>query len=319
MGLELQNPFIVSSSGLTQSLAGIERAAKAGAGAVVLKSLFEEQIDGELAEEMELGDVAAHPEAEQYLAQMGKHIGPRDYLDLIHSAKKEVALPIIASVNCVSAKWWTNWTRQIEDQGADALELNIAIMPRGIGERADAVEARFGKIVSAVTAAVRIPVAVKLGPYFSALPGLAQSLVRAGARALVLFNRFYQLDIDVDAMELAPGNRLSTSNEIYQPLRWTSILAGQIGCEICTSTGLHEAADAVKLLLAGANALQVCSVLYERGYEHLASLSLGLSDWMKEKGFDTIAEFRGRLAQAASPEPERYERLQYIKALTGIS
>lgn len=319
MGLALQNPFIVSSSGLTQDARGIERAAQAGAGAIVVKSLFEEQIQSELAEEMDLGDVASHPEAEQYLAQMGKQIGPREYLDLVRTAKKRVAIPIIASVNCVTAKWWTGWARQIEDVGADALELNIAIMPRGLDERAAAVEARFGAIVSAVTAAVRIPVAVKLGPFFSALPALARSLVQAGARSLVLFNRFYQMDIDIDGLRLAAGNRLSTSNEIYQPLRWTSILAGQIGCEICTSTGLHEAADAVKLLLAGATGLGVCSVLYEKGYEHVGALARGLSDWMKKKGFQTIAEFRGRLAQAASPEPERYERLQYIKALTGVS
>ncbi|MFW6288563.1 MAG: dihydroorotate dehydrogenase-like protein [Spirochaetota bacterium] len=318
LGLDMKSPIILSSSSLTNSTNGIRRAADAGAGAVVLKSLFEEQIKAESAESSEEVDYSSHPEAQEYIEQMGRHLGPESYLKLIADAKSSVNIPIIASVNCVSPRWWSDYARQLEIAGADALELNIAIMPRK-GEDPAEVESRYLGIVDSVRDRVGLPIAVKIGPYFTSLAAFANALHRAGATALVLFNRFYQLDIDVDSAELSPGYQFSTSQEIHTALRWISILAGESPGELAASTGVHDGTDAVKLLLAGATAVQVCSTVYKNGYERITEMNSSIESWMDAKGHDTIDDFRGRLAQAGSAEPEAYERLQYIKALTGLS
>lgn len=318
MGLELKNPLVVSSSGLTNTISGIERSFHAGAGAVVLKSLFEEQIDFELRDQRETDDLSIHPEAGDYLERMGKELGPADYLTLIREGKRKFAEPIIASVNCITSKWWANWARQIEDAGADALELNIAIMPRDSDQLATEIEERFLRIIERVKQAIEIPIAVKLGPYFTALPHFIARLHKAGVHGLVLFNRFYQLDIDIKKMELVPGYQFSSPGEIYPTLRWTSLLSGQCGCDIAASTGVDTGDDVVKLLLAGAHAVQVCSTLYRHGYEHIATLSKEVESWMGGAGFAAIEEFRGKLSQSVSTQPAAYERIQYIRALTGI-
>lgn len=319
LGLELATPLIVSSSGLTSSVRGVERAFRAGAGAVVLKSLFEEQIDVEIRGERETDELSVHPEAGDYLQRMGKQLGPSAYLGLVRDAKRSATGPLIASVNCISSRWWSEWTRQIEDAGADAIELNIAIMPRGIEQTSEEIEGAFLRIIDRVRQAVRLPLSVKLGPYFTALPRFAARLERSGVSGLVLFNRFYQPDIDVESLELVPAYQFSAHEELYPTLRWTSILSGQIACDIAASTGVESGTDVVKLLLAGANAVQVCSVLYRKGYEHLGELAGELAGWMDRKGYASVEDFRGKLVQSASAEPEAYERLQYIQALTGLS
>lgn len=319
MGLELKNPLVVSSSGLTNTIQGIERSFRAGAAAVVLKSLFEEQIDAELrSDETPPEELTIHPEADDYLERMGKELGPTDYLSLIKEAKRRFDDPIIASVNCVSSKWWADWARQIEDAGADALELNIAIMPRGSDQLSSQIEDRFVSIVDRVKRNVDLPISVKLGPYFTALPQLVGRLQKAGVRGLVLFNRFYQLDIDIKEMKLVPGYQFSSAGEIYPTIRWTSLLSGQCGCDIAASTGVENGGEVVKLLLAGAHAVQICSTLYRNGYEHITDILEELGKWMETSGFASVADFRGRLSQNASDQPANYERLQYIKALTGI-
>lgn len=318
MGLELGNPLIVSSSGLTNTIKGIERCFRSGAGAVVLKSLFEEQIDYDIRDQKETGELSSHPEADDYVGRMGKQLGPSDYLDLIREAKRQFSEPIIASVNCVTSKWWTDWTRQIEDAGADAIELNVAIMPRGSAYSAADVEIRFLQIVERVIDLVRVPVAVKIGPYFTALPHFVARLAKSGVKGLVLFNRFYQVDIDVTELKLVAGYQFSTSAEIYPTIRWTSILSGT-GCDIAASTGVETGTDAVKLILAGAQAVQVCSTLYRNGYEHLGKLLADIQGWMEHHHFETLEQFRGRLSQGSSEYPASYERLQYIQALTGLS
>ncbi len=318
LGLDLKSPIILSSSSLTNSTNGIRRAAEAGAGAVVLKSLFEEQIEAESAGSSEEVDYASHPEAQEYIEQMGKHLGPDSYLKLIADAKSSVDVPIIASVNCVSPRWWSDYARQIEIAGADALELNIAIMPRRSDDPSD-VESRYLRIVEGVRSRVDLPIAVKTGPYFTSLAAFTESLHRAGAAALVLFNRFYQLDIDVDSLELSPGYQFSTPQEIHTALRWISILAGESASELVASTGIHEGTDAVKMLLAGATAVQVCSTVYKNGYERIGEMNASIESWMEANGYAAVDEFRGRLAQAGSASPEAYERMQYIKALTGLS
>ena len=309
LGLQLKNPFVVSSSSLTQSTDGIKRAASAGAAAVVLKSLFEEQIESDISDDVHGAEEFQHPEAVEYVRQMGMRLGPNDYISLVEEAKRAVDIPIIASINCVSTKWWGSFATQIAEAGADALELNISLMPTDPDVR----------IVDKVRRTVDLPIAVKIGPHFSALPAMAAELRKAGAKALVLFNRFYRFDIDLSKGELKAANQFSSPEEMHLPLRWVSTLYDQVGCELCASTGVHDADGAAKLLLAGAQAVQVCSALYKNGYDQLSVIIEGLNTWMDKNGHKSIADIRGTLSRARSKKPEAYERLQYIKALTGIS
>ncbi|MCD6120816.1 MAG: dihydroorotate dehydrogenase-like protein [Spirochaetales bacterium] len=318
MGLKLKNPVIVSSSSLTQTLDGVKRCVDGGASAVVLKSLFEEQIGSETLELEELSGLYAHPEALDYVRQMGMRLGPRDYLKLIEDAKKALDISVIASLNCISPKWWSHYAKDIETAGADALELNIAVMPKMRGESSEKVEKLYVSIVNGIRKDINLPIAVKIGPYFTVLTGVAEKLKEAGADALVLFNRFYQLDIDINNLTLKPGYRFSSPAEINLPLRWAAILYDQIGCDMSASTGVHDGDGAVKMLLAGVNAVQVCSTLYLNGIEQIAKILERIENWMKEKNFAKIDDFRGKMSQVESKEPEYYERLQYIKALVGI-
>lgn len=319
LGLQLKNPFVVSSSSLTQSLEGIKRAASAGAAAVVLKSLFEEQIESDISDDVHGAEEFQHPEAVEYVRQMGMRLGPTDYISLVEDAKRSVDIPVIASINCVSTKWWGSFATQIAEAGADALELNVSLMPTDPGLGGEAVERAFVRIVDKVRRTVDLPLAVKIGPHFSALPAVAAELRKAGAKALVLFNRFYRFDIDLEKHQLKAANQFSSPEEMHLPLRWISTLYDQVGCELCASTGVHDSDGAAKLLLAGAQAIQVCSVLYKNGYDQLQVLIEGLNAWMDKHGHKSLGDIRGKLSRARSEQPEVYERLQYIKALTGIS
>ncbi|GAB4374668.1 MAG: dihydroorotate dehydrogenase-like protein [Spirochaetales bacterium] len=319
LGKTLPTPFIVSSSSLTQSVESIRKCEEAGAGAVVLKSLFEEQIEADIKKEEYEGLSQMHPEAHEYFDQMGRHLGPSDYLKLIESAKKVVKIPVFASLNCVSEPWWIRYAEQLATAGADGIELNLSRMPRDPAETAQMVEDRLVHIVETVVQKVSLPIAAKIGPYFTSLPNMVHRMERAGVKGLVLFNRFYQLDIDPQTLRLAPGYQFSTPQEVYTSLRWISILSGQVECDLSASTGVHDGITAVKLLLAGASSVQVCSVLYRKGIGELRNLLKGIETWMEEKQFTSIDEFKGKLSQTESTEPETYERLQYVKALTGIS
>ncbi len=318
LGLALPSPVIVSSSSLTNSVNGITRAAEAGAGAVVVKSLFEEQIDAEFARDAMAVDLSQHPEAAEYVGSMSKHHGPADYLRLLESAKRSVEIPIIASVNCVSPEWWTNYGSQIATTGIDALELNVAIMPRS-GEPADEIENRYVETVASIASRIDIPIAVKIGPYFTSLPLIAARLRDAGAKSLVLFNRFYQVDVDIDSESITSGYQLSAPEEIPTTLRWTSILSGSIGVEIAASTAIYTGSDAIKMILAGAQVTYLCSTIYKNGYPRISEVNSEIEAWMSYKGYDSIESFRGKLRQSSSESPERYERLQYIKALTSAN
>lgn len=319
LGLTLENPVVVSSSGITRNVEGVLRCAESGAGAIVLKSLFEEQIESEAQDEEDATDVSMHPEAQDYIRQMGKHLGPDDYLGLIEEAKKKTDVPIIASLNSRTTKWWGNYAQQIERAGADAIELNMAIMPRTPEETPEQIERRYTNIVDKVRRQTSVPLAAKIGPNFTCLPCFAQRLRKAGVRGLVLFNRFYQLDINVQTMKLAPGYMFSTPHEVYESLRWISILHPDVGCDLSASTGVHTGTEAVKLLLAGAKTVQVCSTLYKNGIDRIATIRSDLARWMTENSYEKVDDFRGELSQANSDSPETYERLQYIKALTGVS
>ncbi|MBN1834558.1 MAG: dihydroorotate dehydrogenase-like protein [Spirochaetales bacterium] len=318
MGLKLANPLIVSSSSLTNTVAKVKRCEDSGAGAVVLKSLFEEQIEAQTEEIEDESWPYPHPEAFDYVRQMGMRIGQDDYLKLISDAKKAVSIPVIASLNCITPKWWGNYAGEIARAGADAIELNIAILPTDRERSAEEVERTYKGIIEGIRRRVEIPVAAKIGPYFTALPKFARQLAEAGAAALVLFNRFYQLDIDIDSLALVPGYHLSSPDEIYLPLRWIAILSGQIGCDIAASTGVHDGSGVIKQLLAGAKAVQVCSNLYQKGMGRIRKMLGELTAWMEQHGYAKVSEFNGKMSMESSDKPEYYERLQYIKVFVGL-
>jgi len=317
MGLALRNPLIVASCGLTKTADGVRRCADAGAGAVVLKSLFEEQILADLrGNEIDTGFLW-HPEALDYVQRMGLELGPQSYLKLIEESKKAVSIPVIASLHCVSSGLWTDYVRKIADAGADAIELNISVMLSDPRRESGDVEKIYMDTVESVARLAKIPVAVKIGPYFTSVARMASELWKRGAKALVLFNRFYQFDINLDTMELAPGHSLSSPQEIALPLRWISLLSGKVKCDFAASTGVHDADGAAKLILVGATTVQLCSTLYKNGLSRIGTIRTDLERLMEKHGFKSIDQMRGKLSQARSDKPELYERLQYIKALVG--
>jgi dihydroorotate dehydrogenase (fumarate) len=318
MGLKLRNPLIVAASSLTGTPAKLQRCEEAGAGAVVLKSLFEEQIEAQTALLEQEAGPPAHPEAADYLRQVGLSMGQDEYLKLVAEAKAGLSIPVIASLNCVSPSGWVGFASRLEHAGADALELNIALLASDFDRSAEELERAYLKILEKVIARVKLPVAVKIGPYFTSLPQMALALRRAGASALVLFNRFYQLDFDIEKMVLTPGYHLSSPEEINLPLRWIALLSSEVGCDLAASTGVHDGSGVVKQLLAGAKAVQLCSALFLKGMGRLGAILEELAAWMKRHDFSTIEEFRGRMCREASGDPQLYERLQYIKVFVGL-
>ncbi len=316
MGLELANPFVVSSSSLTDSIEKIEACQAAGAGAVVLKSLFEEEIQAEIDAD---GGGAEHTEAADYIREIQTDAGLKRYTDLIRGAKQAVSIPVIASINAVSHNWWEAHVASLEAAGADALELNISLMPYDYRDDEAAISEFYVKTVEAVRRLVSIPISVKIGYYFSSIPAIVDRLRWAGANAVVLFNRFYPLDIDIDALSLRSASPFSTQADLTFPLRWITMIYGKTQAELVASGGVHQGADAVKALLAGAQAVQVCSALYQNGLEHLGQLRSSLEQWMDSHSYASIDQFRGKMSQKRSDRPETFERLQYIKALVGQS
>ena len=318
MGLRLRNPVIVASCGLTSDIESIRRCADAGPGAIVLKSLFEEQIRVETKDVEKYLWFSGHPEALDYVRNMGMELGPREYLDLVKEAKSSVSIPVIASLNCISPEWWTDYAIQIALVGADALELNIAVMPSDLSRSDDEIADLHFRILKEVKNCVEIPIALKITPYFTSMAQMANELSERGASALVLFNRPYQLDINIDTLELAPGYRFSSPDEMSLSLRWIALLAGRLDCDLASSTGVHDGPGVIKQLLAGASATQICSTLYLNGLGQIDRILEYVKAWMEGHNFDSIGQVRGKLSQMQSDRPELFERLQYIKALVGI-
>jgi dihydroorotate dehydrogenase (fumarate) len=319
MGLKLRNPLVVASCSLSKDAEGIRKLADNGAGAVVVKSLFEEQVQKDVVEDLEqhIGP-AWHAEAYDYVNKMGMEFGPDVNLKVIEQAKKSVDIPIIASLNCVTPHWWKDYAKQLESAGADAVELNIGYLVTDVKKRGTDVEHLYFKILDKVQGAVDLPIAVKLGPFFSSLAQFAYDLCARGASALVLFNRFYQFDIDIKAGKIKAGNPLSDPSEMSLSLRWVTLLANRVNGDIAASTGIHSAEQVVKQIYAGASAVQLCSVLYEKGVDQLEKILGELERWLDGKGIKSLDEIRGKLSLQESDSPELYSRLQYIKALVGI-
>ena len=318
MGLNLHNPVVVSSCSLTNSVEGVCRCADAGAGAVVLKSLFEEQIRVETQDLEKYLWFSGHPQALDYVRNMSMELGPREYINLVRESKSAVSIPVMASLNCVSAEWWADYAIQLEAVGADALELNIAIMPSDPERSSDEIERLYFRVLEEVKKRIDIPIAVKIDPYFTGMARVADEFSKRGASALVLFNRLYQLDINIDKLELAPGYRFSSPEEMNTSLRWVALLAGRVRCDLAASTGVHDGAGVIKHLLAGASVAQICSTLYLNGLEQINRILGYLENWMKEHNFDSVDQMRGKMSQMQSDRPELYDRLQYVKALVGI-
>jgi dihydroorotate dehydrogenase (fumarate) len=317
LGLELASPLVASSSPLTGTLDGLRRLEAAGVGAVVLPSLFEEdlteetrQVDALLATGATGAEArAGHPE------QAGYGAGPAAYLSLVTQAKKMLSVPVIASLNGVSRSGWVRYAARLEEAGADALELNVYYVSSRPGLSGSEVEWHYLDVVRAVRQAIEIPLAVKLSPYFSSLANMAGQLVEAGVGGLVLFNRFYQPDLDIEAMEVRPALELSSSTELRLPLRWIAILHRRFGVSLAASSGVHTGEDVVKVLLAGADVAMMTSALLRNGPDHLRRVEVGVGDWMDRHGYETIDQLRGQLSQRSIPDPAAFERANYIKTL----
>ncbi len=319
LGLTLRNPLVVAASPLSDDLDNIRRMEDAGAGAIVLHSLFEEQLRHERLElhhHLTQG-TESFPEALSFFPEPGEYrLGPEEYLEHIRRAKKAVGIPVIASINGASAGDWTKCARQMQDAGADAIELNVYYIPADLTLESAKVEQTYLDILGAVKSTVTIPVAVKLSPFFSNMAAMAKRLDDAGAGALVLFNRFYQPDIDLESIEVRPHVLLSTPQAMRLPMRWIAILHGRLRGDLAATSGIHQATDAIKMIMAGANVTMLCSALLMRGIDHLRVVEQGLRTWMEIHEYPSIREMQGSLSQKNCPNPGVFERAQYMRALT---
>lgn len=322
LGLRLRSPIVASSSPLTGHLGTLRRLAEAGVGAVVLPSLFEEQIEREelLLEELDSIGQGLSAEATGYLDPFtGAPLGAEDYMRHLTTAKATLDVPVIASLNGHHPGSWTRYARDLEAAGADAIELNTHFLATDPDVSAAEVEQRTCDIVASVTSRVTVPVAVKLGPWYSSLPHLVRRLAEAGAQGVVLFNRFYQPDIDLEKLDVVPSLALSSSAESRLALRWIAILHGRVPIDLAGSGGAHDTDDVVKLLLAGADVVTMASSLLINGPEHVSTVLSGLETWLAERGYQDLTELRGALSQRSAPDPEAFERANYLKALSGYS
>jgi dihydroorotate dehydrogenase (fumarate) len=320
MGLELAHPLIASASPLTKELDAFKRLEDAGAAAIVMFSLFEEQLRWEAASLVSLTELPADsfPEALSYFPPAdGYRVGPDRYLDLVRRGSQAVGVPVIASLNGVTAEGWIDYARQIQQAGAAGLELNVYYLPADLDESGRDVERRYLDILKAVKAAVTIPVAMKLGPYFSAMGHMARQLDQAGADALVLFNRFYQPDFDLERREVVPDLALSTPREIRLPLLWIAVLAGKLRASLAATTGVQTAVEVVKYVMAGAHAVMTTSALLEHGVSRLRELVDGLGAWMDAHQYLSVAQMRGSMSQARVADPTAFQRANYIRILEG--
>lgn len=320
LGLNLKSPLVAGAGPLTGELHNVRRLEDFGAGAVVLPSIFEEQIEQEkqLIENMEEVGIDSYPEALTYFPPTESYgVGPTQYLETLYRAGKAVDIPIVASLNGTTNRGWIDYARQIEQAGADALELNIYMIPTSPDITGREVEDRYISILKAVKQAVKIPVAVKLSPYFSAVGHMATQLVDAGANGLVFFNRFYQPDIDLSGLALLPNLELSTAKEIRLPLLWIGVMAGKTRASLAASTGVESADEIIKYLLAGADVVMITSALLRHGVSYMQVLLDGLVGWLAARDLDTLDRVRGRLSQRNIADPAAFARANYIRALQG--
>lgn len=309
-GLKLDNPVIVSSSGLVDNIDKVRRIAENGPGAIVLKSLFEEQILFDAG--LMIGDYS-YPEASDYIHSYSKSHTVGEYLELIADAKSRISQPVIASINCISGSDWTGFARLIEQAGADALELNIFILPVD-GEQPERIEKNYFDILDKVRQKVSIPLIAKISPYFSNLIYMVNQFHAIGLQGVVLFNRLYEPDIDLKEMKITSSEVLSSSTDLRQTLRWISLVSDKFRkIDISGSTGIHDGESAIKVLLAGAKTVQVCSALYKNGPGYLGTIISQIKSWMEEKEYQTVDDFRGKMSYRNYEDPRIWERIQFMR------
>lgn len=321
MGIRLESPIVVAACPLSDDNSNIVKMEDAGAGAVVMFSLFEEQIQQQQARTKHLNELNSdgYPEAESYFLDMEEYqSGPYEYLEKIHHAKLRTQLPIIGSINGVTREGWIEYAKLIEEAGADGLELNIYFIPADIATTSEQVEQRYVDIVKAIRQAIRIPLAVKLNPYFSAIGHMARKLNDAGANALVLFNRFYQPDFDIDRLEVQNNLEYSHPGEIRLPLLWLALLHGRLPASLAATSGVNSEKEVIKYLLAGADATMVASALYRYGIDYITVLNTGLRNWMQRMGYQSIESFKGQMSQLNISDPTAYDRANYIKIVGNV-
>ncbi|MBR1627434.1 MAG: dihydroorotate dehydrogenase-like protein [Bacteroidales bacterium] len=319
MGCNISSPIIAGSCGKTANLDNIKQFEDCGVGAVILKSLFEEQISQEANNHMRLMQNAGEMiEAYTYIAEHTKHDNIEKYLNLIRSAKESTRIPIIASVNCVSASEWLQFASSIQNAGADGLELNMFILPTSINMSSEEVEQVYEDTVQMLRRVITIPISLKISYYSAALAKFCQKLSWMGIANLSIFNRFIEHDIDIMEEATKPVNIFSTENELYHTIRWTAILSKLINCPLTAGGGVHKEEDVVKLLLSGANTIQVASALYDQGAEFITKANTFLKQWMQEKNYHKLSDFRGRLAIDKNDKASTFYRVQYMKYFSGI-
>lgn len=321
LGLKLRSPLVPSASPLSDDIGSIKQMEDAGAAAVVLYSLFEEQLR---LERFELFHHLTHGtesfnEALTYFPEPAEfHVGPEEYLKHIAKAKAAVKIPIIASLNGSTLGGWTEYSQKIQQAGADAIELNIYSIPTDPDVPAAEVESVYAHIVSAVKSSVTIPVAVKLSPFFTNFAHVAKQLVGEGADGLVLFNRFYQPDIDLESLEVTPNVLFSTPMAMRLPLRWVAILYGRIPASLAATSGIHRASDVVKMLLVGADVTQLCSALMRHGVKQIGVIERELTEWLEKHEYESVTQLKGSLSQKNCNDPSAYERAQYMRAISSF-
>jgi dihydroorotate dehydrogenase (fumarate) len=314
LGLSLKNPVIIGSSGLTDSADKIKKLEENGAAAVVLKSIFEEEIT--LEYEKVVAEESANRYKDEFLDYLDYRIKEENitkYVELIAAAKKAVDIPIIASVNCSSKHEWTNFAKEIQAAGADALEVNLFVLPSNLEKTPEENEKLYFDIIEKLKEKIKIPVALKISYYFSNLALMIKKLSESGIEGLVLFNRFYSPDFDINHMNLTSSNVLSQPEELAISLRWIAIMSGRVSCDLAASTGVHNGEGVIKQLLAGANAVQVVSTVYNNGPEKIQNILKDIKKWMIAQNFSSIDDFRGKMSQSASGNPSVYERVQFMK------
>jgi dihydroorotate dehydrogenase (fumarate) len=316
LGLKLKNPVIAGSSGLTNNLENIKKLEKHGAGAVVLKSVFEEQILFESKQAVQSEDLNLHPEAYDYLSGYTKEMSIFRYLDLIENTKKGVSIPVIASINCLSDLEWVPYAKKIEEAGADALELNIFIADF-MKSSSSEIEKSYFRLIEKVKEKINIPIAVKLAPFFTNIPKTLINLSNTKISGLVLFNRFYNPDINLEKMAITPSNMFSSPSEISGVIRWLGLVSDMIYCDISATSGVHDGEGVVKLILVGATTVQICSALYKNGIEYLSTIINQLDTWLNSHSYKNLNEIRGKFVSKTFDERQQYSRYQYMKYYSG--
>jgi dihydroorotate dehydrogenase (fumarate) len=334
LGLKLRNPLIAGSCGLTNSISNIKELAKKGVGAIVIKSLFEEQIHAETEKVIKYNTqtesterpsetifnkrIYDYDEAYSYIFDFTKRNTLGKYLYFINEAKESVDIPVIASINCVSNQDWHAFAKKIEETGVDAIELNIYILPSDWRRSGEDNEKIYYDIIKEVRNYVNIPVSVKIGYYFSSLAQSVKKISQTGIKGLVLFNRPYNTDIDIDTIELSHGLIYSSPDEYARTLRWIAILAGHVDCDLSASTGVHDHTTFIKQLLAGATTVQIASALYKKGFDVVPEILKGTIEWMAKHKFESVDGFRGKLSKAKIENPAALERVQFMKLYSDI-